>query len=275
MQNRRAPFLQENEPSFPELGHHHPFFSHLSSRERGEWAVSPGLSVPRPLLPSAFSRHSKADGTGDLQQGKLRQGLGRSPVAWADCDTNLCASECLAPPEVEAKGLERLSRGFGRSQHHWQPAAAGGELLGQRRRWGAVAMDPPAQGHSTGHSELRDGPNHPGCHQQPQEQHCHQQPQESSCLEPALLASPSPNMKFLRGIPMLPTNPGTGDAQSGCSGSRPSAGTCSATQTAKSSLSPLEASSSRFSNGRCNFQPKFICGHFLYHSFLLPALAFG
>lgn len=112
MQNRRAPFLQENEPSFPELGHHHPFFSHLSSRERGEWAVSPGLSVPRPPLPSAFSRHSKADGTGDLQQGKLRQGLGRSPAAWADCDTNLCASECLAPPEVEAKGLGEIVKGI-------------------------------------------------------------------------------------------------------------------------------------------------------------------
>lgn len=35
----------------------------------------------------------------------------------------------------------------------------------------------------------------------------------------------------------------------------------------KNSLFPLEGSSNKCSNGCSNFQPKFICGYFIYHSF--------
>lgn len=84
----------------------------ISAGERGKWAVSSGLPVPRPLLPSPFFGHSKAGDTRDLQQGKLREGLGRTLVAWADCDPNLCASECLAPLEVETKGIGEIFKGI-------------------------------------------------------------------------------------------------------------------------------------------------------------------
>lgn len=69
--------------------------------------------MPRPPLPSPFFGHSKAGDTRDLQQRKLRQGLGTSLVAWADCDPNLCAFEFLAPLEVEAKGVREISKGIG------------------------------------------------------------------------------------------------------------------------------------------------------------------
>lgn len=112
----------------PELVHRHPFFSHLSRRGRGnghemmeQRAVSPGLSVPRPPLPSPFCRHGKAGATGDLQQGKLRQGLGRAPMAWADCDPDLYVHlSAWLPWRWRQRGLEKSLRGFGRShvQHH-------------------------------------------------------------------------------------------------------------------------------------------------------------
>lgn len=34
-------------------------------------------------------------------------------MAWADCDPNLCAFECLAPLEVEQRGLERCQGDLG------------------------------------------------------------------------------------------------------------------------------------------------------------------